>query len=147
MFFIYKRRKDDFIVSIPPFKNYLLPNVPHSPHLPRVPFTVHLVPHLPRVPFTFYPFHRVPFTVYLVPHSPHVPFTVHLLPHSPHVPHAPTSLFPFAMITTAPNIRTIPIARLRVKGSLKTKMPMRTAVRGSRAPSMAVAVEPTYLAA
>lgn len=136
MFFIYKRRKDDFIVSIPPSKIIFYPMFPIHPIYP-----VYLSPFTPfivyRVPFTLYPIH---------PMYPS-PFTFYLLPHSPHVPHAPTSLFPFAMITTAPNIRTIPMARLRVKGSLKTKIPIRTAVRGSRAPSMAVAVEPTYLAA
>ena len=49
--------------------------------------------------------------------------------------------------TTAPNIRMIPRARLSVNGSPNTRMPMSTAVSGSSAPRMAVAVEPTYLAA
>ena len=53
----------------------------------------------------------------------------------------------FTITTTAPNIRTMPMARLTVKGSLNTKMPMSTAVRGSKAPRMAVGVDPTYLAA
>ena len=48
---------------------------------------------------------------------------------------------------TEPRMRTIPTARVAVKLSPKTKMPIRTAVRGSRAPRMAVTVEPTYLAA
>ena len=48
------------------------------------------------------------------------------------------------MSVTAPKIRRIPMARLRVKGSPKAISPTSTAVTGSIAPMIEVAVEPTY---
>lgn len=78
--------------------------------------------------------------IYLI-HPMHPLFPMHLL-HPLH----PHHLF-LTITTTAPIIRMMPMARLTVKGSLNTKMPMSTAVSGSKAPKMAVAVEPTYLAA
>ncbi len=46
------------------------------------------------------------------------------------------------MMTTAHSIIVIPMRRREVSGSLKTSVPIATAVTGSREPMMAVGVEP-----
>ena len=51
------------------------------------------------------------------------------------------------MMKTEENIRMIPKASRSVKTSPKRNIPINTAVRGSKAPMMAVGVEPMYLAA
>ena len=46
------------------------------------------------------------------------------------------------MMTTAVSIMAMPMRRREVRGSLKTRVPMATAVTGSSEPMMAVGVEP-----
>ena len=46
------------------------------------------------------------------------------------------------MMTTATRIIAMPVRRRDVRGSLKTNVPIATAVTGSREPMMAVGVEP-----
>ena len=94
---------------------------------------------LPPSKYPMYPIYLM-YPLYLI-HLMHLLYPLYLM-HPMHPHHL------FITITiTAPNIRTMPMARLTVKGSLNTKMPMSTAVRGSKAPRMAVGVDPTYLAA
>ena len=45
-------------------------------------------------------------------------------------------------MTTAQRIMVMPMSRREVRGSLKTRVPMATAVTGSSEPMMAVGVEP-----
>ena len=50
-------------------------------------------------------------------------------------------------MVTAARMSTMPAANRSEKGSLNTKTPISTAVSGSKAPRIAVGVEPIYLAA